>query len=238
MTKLRLLASSLFIVLIFSLTSPNVIRIWHWESTHQTMVELATTSINDHLSIYSPVHADNDTENCFELSNQKLTIYRCDKNMIYEEWQSPANWKVTEAIRADLNRDGHEDLALVVWRPFAPWPIDRFLPNGGRIDGFHDKAGMSTHLILVGWDGDEFRELWAGSALANPISDIRAVDIDRDGYEELIVIEGEYDAFESGGNVTIWQWQGFGFTLLDRMEGNYSGYAVYSTDKLTTILTY
>jgi hypothetical protein len=238
MTKLRLLASSLFIVIILSQTSPEVIRLWYWESTHQTLVEVPATSINDQLSIINPVYPENKPENCIELSNQKLTLKQCNKKLSYEEWQSPENWIVSEAIPADLNRDGVDEIALVVWRPFAPWPIDRFLPNGGRIAGFHDKAGLSAHLILVGWDGDEYRELWAGSALANPISTIRAIDIDRDGYEELVAVEGVYDAFEKGGNITIWRWQGFGFTLLDRMEGNYSGYEVYHTDQQTSILTY
>jgi hypothetical protein len=96
---------------------------------------------------------------------------------------------------------------------------------------------LSAHLILVGWDGDEYRELWAGSALVNPISAIGAYDIDGDGYDELIALEGDYDAIEKTGNITIWRWQGFGFTLLDRMEGNYSGYAVYLTDQGTLILT-
>ncbi len=236
MTKFRVLASSVFIVMCLSQTSPEVIRLWHWENAHQAMLQVPTSSINDQLSGIREENPNSNTENCYALSNHKLTVYRCGKNTIFEEWQSPESWIVTEAIQADLNRDGTGEIATVIWRPFAPWPVDSFLPYGGRISEFHNEVGLSAHLILIGWDGDEYRELWAGSALANPISDIRAVDIDGDGYEELIALEGEYDAAVETGSITLWKWQGFGFTLLDRMEGNYSGYAVYQTDHQTSIL--
>jgi hypothetical protein len=175
---------------------------------------------------------------CIQFSNEQLELSRCEESGEVGIWKTPEDWRVEELIVADLNRDGVREYALLVWRTFEPWPIDRFLPNGGRIAEFHNKAGLGAHLILIGWDGDEYRELWAGSALANPISAIRAVDIDRDGYEELVAVEGEYDSAVETGNITIWQWQGFGFTLLDRIEGKYSGYAVYRTDQQTSILAY
>ncbi len=237
MSIMRMLASSIFIVLVLSQASPEAFRLWHWESAQQEMVQVPVTLVNGLVSQIPADPPDNNGENCFELSDQKLTLYRCEKNGDDDAWHSPENWKITEAMHADLNRDGTDEIALVAWRPFAPWPIDRFLPSGGRIAEFHNKDGLSAHLILMGWDGDEYRELWAGSALANPIADIRALDIDEDGYEELIALEGEYDAAIETGNITIWQWQGFGFTLLDRIEGNYSGYAVYEMDQLALILT-
>ncbi len=237
MAIMRVLASSILIVLVLSQTSPEAIRVWHWESAQQEMVQVPSISFRDQLP---GIRTDNPitiNENCFELSDQKLTLYRCEKNGNDYAWHSPENWKITEAMQADLNRDGTSEVALVAWRSFAPWPIDRFLPSGGRIAEFQNKDGLSAHLILMDWDGDEYRELWAGSALANPIFDIRAFDIDEDGYEELIALEGDYDAAVETGNITIWQWQGFVFTLLDRIEGNYSGYAVYQTDQLALILT-
>ena len=238
MTKLRVLACSIIIVLVFFQTSPAAIRLWHWENTHQVMVQVPTVSIGDQLSgIFTDLPDDN-TNNCMELSNLRLTIHRCEQNNDFVEWQSPEKWKVTEAIQADLNRDGTQEYTLLVWRPFVPWPVDSFLPSGGRIAEFQNEAGLSAHLILIGWDGDEYRELWAGSALANPISQIGAIDIDGDGYEELIALEGEYDAVVKTGSITIWKWQGFGFTLQDRIEGSYSGYAVYRMDQQTIILTY
>lgn len=143
-------------------------------------------------------------------------------------WQSPAEWEVRQAAFSDLNRDGQTELALLVWRAFEPWPIDRYLPHGGRIDSFHDAAGRSCHLILIGQPSGShagegrLREVWAGSALAEPLLAFSAVDLDGDGWQELAALEGAYDA-EPGAaaqSLTAWEWNGFGFTLLARVESS------------------
>ncbi|MCX6027369.1 MAG: hypothetical protein NTY23_14120 [Chloroflexi bacterium] len=143
-------------------------------------------------------------------------------------WQSPAAWSVAEGLITDLNHDGKPELALLVWRPYAPWPIDRFLPHGGRLRGFHDEAGASCHLILIGWRDGRWREVWAGSALADPLLHLGAMDIDRDGIEELIALEGRYSAKRStdAGNLTLWRWNGFGFSLDARWSGRFSQFQI------------
>ena len=142
-------------------------------------------------------------------------------------WSSDAAWQVTQAQTTDLNRDGQLELALLVWRPFAPWPIDTYLPHPGRLASFQDGQGRSCHLILFGWRRQAFRELWAGSALADPLISFSAADLDDDGYEELIALEGRYDApSAAAGAVTLWAWNGFGFTLQARnAPGRYHGFA-------------
>jgi hypothetical protein len=237
MGKIRFLPFFVIVTLLLGLASPGIIHIYTWlngtlvQQDLQNLFKLEGKFIQQ--SMLVPVSGD-----CMQFSEEQLKLTRCNETGEVGIWKTPEDWRVEELIVADLNRDGTREYALLVWRSFAPWPIDRFLPNGGRITGFQDKKGLSAHLILVGWDGDEYRELWAGSALANPISAIRAIDIDRDGFAELVAVEGEYDSAVETGNITIWQWQGFGFTLFDRIEGNYTGYEVYRTDQQTSILTY
>ena len=134
--------------------------------------------------------------------------------------------KVKEVVRGDLDRDGKDEFGLLVWRPFKPWPIDKFLPNPGRIANFHNDQNFSCHFILIGWDGEKYREIWAGSALADPISHLQVADINQDGYDELVEIEGKYDS-STNGNLTIWKWQGFGFTLIDRIKGVFTNYSLF-----------
>lgn len=143
-------------------------------------------------------------------------------------WQSPAAWNVAEGLVTDLNHDGKPDLALLVWRPFAPWPIDRYVPHGGRLRGFQDEAGASCHLILIGWRDGGWREVWAGSALVDPLFHLAATDIDGDGIEELMALEGRYGARRSthAGNLTLWRWNGFGFNLDARWSGRFSQFQI------------
>ena len=107
-------------------------------------------------------------------------------------WQSPSDWSVLQAEITDLNRDGMPEAALLVWRPFRPWPVDKWLPYGGRIAGFHDDQGNSCHIILIGWSGGRYREMWAGSALAEPVRSFAAADLNGDALQEMVTLEGSY----------------------------------------------
>jgi hypothetical protein len=143
-------------------------------------------------------------------------------------WLSPPAWQVSQAAIADLNRDRRPELAFLVWRTFQPWPIDRNLVYGGRIQDFHNSAGQSCHVILIGWDGDVYRELWAGSAMADPFLSITAADLDGDGRQELVALEGSYadPTGDPARALTAWEWNGFGFSLLARVRGPFRQMAV------------
>jgi hypothetical protein len=143
-------------------------------------------------------------------------------------WQSPPGWQVLQAGFGDLNNDSLPEVALLVWRPFQPWPVDAFLPNGGRIAGFHDQAGNSCHFILVGWVNDHYAELWAGSALADPLTAFRAADLDGDADQELVTLEGQYADLGStpARKLKVWEWNGFGFSVVSSLEGSFSSLAL------------
>ena len=146
-------------------------------------------------------------------------------------WQSPPAWRVLQGQVTDLNHDGRPEFTLLVWRPFQPWPVDRWLPNGGRIADFHDADGQSCHIILIGWMSDGYREVWAGSALAEPVSFFTAADFNGDGRQEIATLEGSYASPRSvvSHQLKIWEWNGFGFTVLSEINGSF--------DKLVSIKT-
>jgi hypothetical protein len=215
------------------LISPEFFRAWEWNG--QELVKLNTPADLNTSDFFQPVPLSTNL-NCLDLVNETVMIHQCGEESRTTNWVSPADWQVKEVVRGDLNRDGVEDFGLLVWRPFKPWPIDKFLPTAGRIATFQNIQGLSCHFILVGWDGEKYRELWAGSALVDPISQLKIVDIDKDGYDELIAIEGKYNSSESG-NLTIWKWQGFGFTLMERVEGVFSRFFLARYGDRLVVLT-
>jgi hypothetical protein len=155
-------------------------------------------------------------------------------------WQSPQEWDVRQASLADLNHDGQLEVVLLVWRPFKPWPVDRWLPKGGRISGFHNDRGESCQIILIGWNQGEFRERWAGSALAEPVKAFTAADLDGDGLVELITLDSNYAASENApaNLLKVWEWNGFGFSRVSSVGGSFSDLtAVQSKEDRVFLIT-
>jgi hypothetical protein len=139
-------------------------------------------------------------------------------------WQSPQAWQIVQAAISDLNHDGLPEVTLLLWRPFRPWPVDQWLPNGGRIAEFHNAEGQSCHIILVGWTRGGYHELWAGSAMADPITFFAAADLNGNNNQELVALEGLYTDPQSAPARTlkVWEWNGFGFTVVSSMDGAFS----------------
>ncbi len=125
----------------------------------------------------------------------------------------PPDWHVTASVLADVTYDGVPEWVLVVWRPWRDWPIQRWLPVPSPIAGFHDAAGDSCHLILI--DPDDGREIWAGSALPVPLVTIAVGDVDGDGRNEVVTLEGDYRTGRGGRatHVGVWRWEDFGFVM-------------------------
>lgn len=233
---MRLFKFIAFVIVLAGLNSPGVNHVWSWNDETSRFDENSSIVFESNLvqGIYDI--PGKKTDDCYQFFDGQIEVWRCSENSNTSKWKSPNDWKILEVTIADLNRDGVNEIGLLVWRQFETWPIDKFLPSGGRIANFHDQYNQSCHFILIGWDGTKYRELWAGSALASPISQLKAADLDRDGFEELIAIEKEYDS-SGGGNLTVWKWQGFGFSLVDRVEGNFSGYSFMENDGQMVIVT-
>ena len=223
-------------ILTLCLSSPGQINIWQLRDGNLLQVEdLQSDQPLNLVSQRSSGDLDgNGGLECLLLADKALQITDCSSRLL---WQSPDTWEVKEAQISDLNRDGQDEAVLLVWRPFQPWPVDRFLPSGGRINAFHDQDGRSCHVILIGWKQEGYHELWAGSALIRPLSQLKTVDLDSDGWQELAALEGTYDAASSGGVLTIWQWHGFGFSLTTREDRFFRQLQVIGSSNQNWIIT-
>ena len=125
----------------------------------------------------------------------------------------PRTWRVVASVLADVTGDGAPEWALLVWRPWQDWPIQRWSAAPSPITGYRDASGQSCHLVLI--DPRDGRETWAGSALPVPLLALAVEDLDGNGLNEVLTLEGSYaDGREgSGSRVDVWRWNGFGFTL-------------------------
>jgi len=128
----------------------------------------------------------------------------------------PSSWQLHAAFATDITGDDAPECVLLVWRPWQDWPIMRWSDTPSPIAANRDATGYSAHIILVVPDAEYgYRELWAGSALAVPILQLAAGDVDGDGRRELVALEGDYATGREGParTVAVWHWNGFGFTL-------------------------
>lgn len=120
---------------------------------------------------------------------------------------------MTASALADVTGDGLAERIMVVWRRWSDWPIQQWTSAPSPIEGWHDAAGDSCHLIVL--DARDGRQVWAGSALPTPLVGLEAGDVDGDRRNEVATLEGDYAAGRDGSakHVDIWEWNGFGFTL-------------------------
>ena len=140
----------------------------------------------------------------------------------------PAAWEVIDTQYADLTGDGQPEYALIVWRPWLDWPVMRWHAAASPIAAHQDAAGHSCHIILLNptsrdadhTPGRAYELIWAGSALARPVTAIAVTELDGQPGVELIVLESRYQAGREAPAdcFSVWQWNGFGFIMLWRSE--------------------
>lgn len=110
-------------------------------------------------------------------------------------WSTPDDWQVERVALGDVNHDGRPEVVFSLWRTY----LGRF-GNQPFVFGFRD---------------GQYRPVWRGSAVADPIRELAVGDVDGDGQSELVVLEG--DPTEDRGQppvaVTVWRWSGWGFYL-------------------------
>jgi poly-gamma-glutamate synthesis protein (capsule biosynthesis protein) len=120
-------------------------------------------------------------------------------------WQSEPEWHVVDVAAGDIWNDLRQEVILAMWKD--------------------DKAGVPrSHPFIMGHRHGRYDLLWGGSAVAAPIRDLDIGDVDGDGQNELVVLEGTYDdpVDAPARFITVWRWNGWGFTLLWRSaEGQY-----------------
>ena len=149
-----------------------------------------------------------DEQTTFVLAEGSLTIVHEGQ----EVWSSDPSWDVRQLLLADVDNDGKQEAAFVLWKPFRLEPAIFYDTFG--FPSLWEEGSLRNHLFVYAWRDAAWQHLWCSSPVADPILDVAAADVDGDGANELVVLEGSYDApYVPARRVSVWRWNGWGFTL-------------------------
>lgn len=178
----------------------------------------------------SAVNSDNDSiVERFSLKKGRLTISKGLKTI----WKSPSDWQIDSYFIADSTNDGNININLSLWKPGSFGTSKPF---------WVEKNDMSikNHFFVYSLVDNEIKMEWGSSNLAKPNCEFQLADIDEDGKNDLIVIEGEYqdNASCSGEYIAVWKWGQWGFVNEWRSEkGNYKNLRIERLDNKNYIVT-
>lgn len=128
------------------------------------------------------------------LEGDQVTIHQDDVEM----WRSPEAWEVVDVALGDPNDDGRNEVFVVFWR--------------------EDETGQRTNQpFIIGYRGGYYRELWGGSPVGFPITEVELADVDSDGIQEILVLEVGQDNSEERA-LAVWQWNQWWFSHVWRSE--------------------
>jgi hypothetical protein len=122
-------------------------------------------------------------------------------------WQSPDEWWIDYFFTGDATNDGSLELNLLVWKEGSFGPHKPFWVEA-------EDHKIKNHLFIFKLEGNSLKPVWQSSNLDNPNYWATLADVNNDNANELVVIEGSYtDPLRR--QVTVWQWNGWGFTRIN-----------------------
>jgi hypothetical protein len=160
------------------------------------------------------VRADSDGDGhpeTYQLAGGQVTV-KLNQEII---WESDPAWKVTHLVLADADHDGKEEMLLVLWKE-GSFGTSRpmWLEEEDNI--------YSNHLFMYRLVAGRMKPVWCSSAIPYPILQLKVEDYDGDSRQELLVTEGPASGpfyfirkLLYNERQTIWQWQGWGFALVE-----------------------
>lgn len=192
----------------FPLTSQDV---YSWNSGNGNFEKglravIYTSVLKSQSVVSKQEQADLDNDSNLEnyvLKNGKLIISENSKMI----WQSPTEWWIDNFVLADLNNDGILDINLSLWKS----------GNFGTAKPFwveEDNMSVRNHFFVLDFLNNSIKQVWGSSNLSEPNCEFKIMDIDNDGKNDLVVIEGEYSQKPKckGKYVAVWKWNDWGFS--------------------------
>ena len=193
---------------------PDITIVPAWDSEKETFVKKETYTFHTQkplpkYRLIQNIEFDLDEDGIIEnysLQNGKLTV-KCNSHII---WQSPDNWWVDYFFLGDSNNDSIHELNFLVWKEGSFGPYKPFWLT-------EEDSSVKNHLFIFKLKNQNFKPVWQSSNLDNPNYYANLIDLNNDGKNELIVIEGSYTN-PNRREMTLWEWNGWGFTLVHTLN--------------------
>lgn len=226
-------ADKIFQRLNFSLATQDVYS-WNgndnnFEKEIRRAVYGDTTESNGIASKKEQADLDNNSilEN-YDLEDGRLTITENEKMI----WQSPSDWWIDNFALADSNNDGVVDINLSLWKSGSFGTSKPFWIKENDIS-------VKNHFFVLDFSGGTIKQVWGSSNLAEPNCEFKIADVDNDGKNDLVVVEGDYSQkLKCTGNyVAVWKWNDWGFSNEWRSEkGNFANLEIEKIDEKSYIV--
>ena len=199
---------------------------WNQHNFEKTVRKIIyNDAFNNNKIITKQERADLDNNSVSEnynLANGQLTITENEKTI----WQSPSDWWIDNFVLADSNNDGITEINLSLWKSGSFGASKPFWIE-------ENDVSVKNHFFVLGFSDGSIKQLWGSSNLPEPNCEFKIADVDNDGKNDLVVLEGDYGQKPQciGNYLAVWKWNGWGFTNEWRSaKGNFANLDIENHD--------
>lgn len=132
------------------------------------------------------------------IKDNQVSIYKNNELV----WQSNPAWSAENVVVGDIDNDEKNEIIVSLWKlgkygSDLPFWLEENIKDWGN------------HLFIYKWPEEGIKLFWGSSTLDAPIREMAVADVDEDGQNELIVLEGSYEESidQPAEYVTAWAWK-------------------------------
>lgn len=170
------------------------LQAWTWDAkqVREIVVPRRSNPIIHPQALYVDLRGTGE-EQLIELRDHSVIIHKGPDETDPPVWTSAQyGWPIDRIVLGDPNNDGRQEILMLVQKP--------------------DNTGIvRVHPYLLGYRAAAYKIIWGGSPRPQTIRDAAIADLNGDGLNELIFLEGSAELGQAAEQIMIFRWQGWFF---------------------------